>query len=174
VALQTEPITLNGPDVEEFKFLYLHGRASFTFTDEELANLRANLKTGGLLLADACCGKKPFDKSFHEFAARLFPDKKLEPIPLSDELYSKELNGVEIRQVRCRRENEDGTGPDPELRDVPPMLEGIKHNNRWVVIYSRYDLGCALEKHPSSDCLGHDHESAIRLASAAVYYALKR
>jgi len=42
------------------------------------------------------------------------------------------------------------------------------------VIYSKYDLGCALEaKHPSPDCLGHDHESALRLASAAVLYALK-
>lgn len=174
VAVQTEPIAPGHGDIADFKFLYLHGRAAFSFTDDELANLRANLKTGGFLLADACCGKKAFDASFREFAARLFPDKKLEPIPLSDELYGKELNGTEIRLVRCRREKEDGSGPETEYHDVPPWLEGIKHNNRWIVVYSRYDLGCALEKHPSSDCLGHDHDSAIKLASAAVYYALKR
>src|SRR5205085_7229986 len=122
----------------------------------------------------ACCGKKAFDTAFRAVAARLFPDAKLEPIPLSDELYGKDLNGEAIRTVRCRRERADGSGAEAELREVPPLLEGIKYRNRWVVIYSKYDLGCALEKHQSSDCLGHDHESALKLASAAVYYAMKR
>ena len=57
---------------------------------------------------------------------------------------------------------------------MPPVLEGIKYNSRWVVIYSKYDIGCALEKHQSTDCLGHDYASAIKLGSAAVYYAMKR
>jgi hypothetical protein len=43
-----------------------------------------------------------------------------------------------------------------------------------VVIYSKYDIGCALEKHQSTDCLGHDYDSAVVLARAAVLYALKR
>jgi hypothetical protein len=43
-----------------------------------------------------------------------------------------------------------------------------------MVIDSKYDIGCALEKHASTECLGHDHESAVRLASAIVLYALKR
>jgi hypothetical protein len=106
--------------------------------------------------------------------AQVFPDQKLEPIPLDDVLYSSELNGQPITTVRCRRERADGTGAAPEFGEVPPFLEGIKYNNRWVVIYSKYDLGCALEKHQSSDCLGHDHESALRLAGAVVLYALKR
>jgi hypothetical protein len=57
---------------------------------------------------------------------------------------------------------------------VAPQLEGIKIGNRWAVIYSKYDIGCALEKHQSSDCLGHDYESAVKLAGAAVLYALQR
>jgi len=56
---------------------------------------------------------------------------------------------------------------------VAPYLEGIKIDGRWAVIYSKYDIGCALEKHQSSDCLGHDHASALRLASAAVLYAMQ-
>jgi hypothetical protein len=43
-----------------------------------------------------------------------------------------------------------------------------------VVIYSKYDLGCALENHQSSDCLGHDKASALKLAAAAVLYELKK
>ena len=72
---------------------------------------------------------------------------KLEPIPLSDELFGKELNGEQIKHVRCRRPKADGKGVDPEYRLLAPALEGIEYNGRWVVIYSRYDLGCALEQH---------------------------
>jgi hypothetical protein len=173
VSLKTEAAHPSSREILEYKFLYMHGRNSFVYNDAALVNLRADLQTGGLLLADACCGKKAFDTSFREFMTKLFPEKKLEPIPLDDVLFSQELNGHSISTVRCRRERPDG-GPEAELREVPPLLEGIKINNRWVVIYSKYDLGCALEKHKSSDCLGHDFESAIRLGSAVVLYALKR
>jgi hypothetical protein len=72
-----------------------------------------------------------------------------------------------------RREKPDGTA-EAEFRDQPPQLEGIKVKDRWVVIYSRYDIGCALENHQSSDCKGHDHASALRLGTAAVLYSLKK
>jgi hypothetical protein len=173
VALQTEPIRPSHEDLPDFKFLYMHGRGQFRISDDDCASLRANLNTGGLLLADACCGKKPFDTSFRAFMKKLFPDKQLERIPLGDDLFSKDLNGEAIRNVRCRVEGVGGA-PEKEYKNVPPYLEGIKVDGHWVVIYSKYDLGCALEKHPSSDCLGHDYASALRLGTAAVLYALKR
>jgi hypothetical protein len=183
VSLKTEAVHPSQRDLLDYKFLYMHGRNAFSYSpgnrpateEPALANLRADLQTGGLLFADACCGKKAFDKSFREFVAKLFPDKKLEPIPPDDVLFSEELNGKgnAITTVRCRRERADGA-PELELREVPPYLEGIKLNNRWVVIYSKYDVGCALEHHKSSDCLGHDFNSAIRLGTAVVLYALKR
>ena len=95
------------------------------------------------------------------------------PIPLTDELYSKELNDVAITRVRCRREGPDGR-PQAEFASLEPRMEGIKVNGRWVVIYSKYDLGCALQNHKSPDCLGHDQASALQLATAAVLYAMKR
>jgi hypothetical protein len=174
VALQTEALRPNHPDLVDFKFLYLHGRNAFAFAPEELKNLRRDLETGGTLLADACCGKKAFDAAFRELVTKLFPDKQLEQIPLSDDLFGKELNGTAITSVRCRTEAPGVAGHSAEYREVPPFLEGIKINNRWAVIYSKYDLGCALEKHQSTDCLGHDYPSALRLGGAAVLYALKR
>src|SRR5205823_1525492 len=107
--------------------------------------------------------------------SKLAADQKLKlvPIPPDDELFSKELNGAAIRTVR-RREARPGGGVDPEYQSLPPSLEGVKYNGRWMVIYSRYDLGCALGKHASTDCLGHDYDSAVRLGRAAVLYALKR
>jgi hypothetical protein len=131
-------------------------------------------KGGGLLFADACCGSKEFDASFRDFIAKLLPGKKLEPIPLSDDLFSEELNGEAIKRVRCRTETASGQKGESGYPSREPMLEGIKISGRWVVIYSKYDIGCALENHKSSECLGHDHESALKLGSAVVLYALKR
>jgi len=172
VALQTDTVSITQPALFSYKFLYMHGRKRFQYGDADLKNLRANLQTGGLLLADACCGSKEFDASFREMANKLFPGAKLETIPLNDELYGKDLNGTEIRQVKCRLPQEGAT--TPKLQTVAPSLEGVQWKGRWVVIYSKYDLGCALEKRPSSDCVGHDYDSALRLGSAAVMYYLKK
>ncbi len=192
VVLKTEEISVGQSALVDYKFLYMHGRGDFTFNagdprtlqdnPGELKHLRFNLENGGLLLADACCGKEAFDQAFRRFVTDLFPpdwpgpsstypykNLKLEQVPLDDELFSKELNGEAIseRNIKCRREK---SGP---MRSVPPFLEGVKIGNRWVIIYSKYDLGCALERHQAPDCLGYDVESAYRLAGAAVLYMLR-
>jgi len=167
VALKKEVLSLTHPDVYSFKLLYMHGRNRFTVEDSELTILRANLESGGLLFADACCGKKEFDTAFRDFAAKLFPENKLERIPLDDFLFSEALNGKALKQVKCRRDL-------PEYESVAPYLEGIKIDGRWVVIYSKFDIGCALEKHSSTDCKGHTHDSAMDIASAIVLYSMKR
>jgi hypothetical protein len=104
-------------------------------------------------------------------AKTLFPENPLEPIRDDDPLFGAKLNGAPIERVMCRKPKEAG-GP-LELQNIRPSLEGVRLGNRWVLIYSKYDLGCALEKHPSSDCIGYDHESALKLAGAAVLYYLK-
>jgi hypothetical protein len=173
VVLKTQEMALDDKDLIDYKLFYMHGRKDFQFAPKDLETLRFNLKeAGALLFADACCGSPAFDAAFRKLITALFPDKRLEAIPLTDELYSKDLNGTPITQVRCRRES--GAGADRGYRTVDPYLEGVKIDGRWVVIYSKYDIGCALEKHKSSDCLGHDHESAVRLAKAVVFYALRR
>lgn len=176
VLLDTAEVAPSRPDVVNYRFLYMHGRSNFQESAKDLEHLHFNLTSGGLLLADACCGSAAFDTAFRRFMETLWQEEKLklEPIPLDDELYSAALNGRQIRTVRCRRAKDDGKSIDPEYRQLAPALEGIKYKGRWVVIYSKYDLGCALERHTSSDCLGHDYESAVRLGRAAVLYALKR
>jgi hypothetical protein len=177
VMLEPTPVYATAEKVLDYWFFYMHGRRSFTdYGPNDLRSLRFRLKTGGVLLADACCGSKDFDAAFRRFVETLFADDKLklQPIPPGDELYGKDLNGEALTAVRCRRERPGSTG-DPGYRVVIPALEGVKYRGRWVVVYSRYDIGCALEeRHTSTDCLGYDHDSAVRLARAAVLYALAR
>jgi hypothetical protein len=174
VALQTEEMRLTYENLIDFRFLYMHGRNAFALRDDEIKKLRFNLETGGLLFADACCGSKAFDQAFRQLVKALWPDKPLEAIPLNDDLFGPELNGTGITTVRCRREGPDGKKAETEFRNVPPQLEGVKINGRWVIIYSKYDIGCALERRQATDCLGHDHDSAVLLGKAAVLYAMRR
>lgn len=169
VALKTEEMPIFHKNIVDFKFVYMHGRNQFSIPAEEMVNLRFNLQNGGLLFADACCGREAFDASFRKFLTVLFPQHKLEPVPADDDLFSKELNGEKLgeQNIRCRRER------GKEMIAMSPFLEGIKINNRWVVLYSKYDIGCALERHQASDCLGYHPDSAFRLAGAAVLYTLR-
>ena len=176
VILETKSFSPASQKLNGYWFFYMHGREPFHYTDGELKNLKFRLENGGTLLADACCGSKAFDQSFRAMVRQMWPkgDLKLEPIPPNDELYSAELNGKAITEVMCRRPGPDGERARPELQAAPPALEGIKHKGRWIVIYSKYDIGCALEKAPSPECIGHDYDSAVKLGRAAVLYSLKR
>lgn len=168
-----QPVNPIDPELDKYKFIYLHGRKPMEMADSEIANVAACLDTGGLLFADAACGNAEFDKSFRAVIKRMYPDRNLEAVSVEDELFSTKINGAQIKTVQ-RREKADGSGADGGYKDVPPQLEGIKIDGRWVVIYSKYDIGCALERHKSTDCLGHTPESALKLGAAAVLYSLKR
>ena len=173
VSLVKQEVSMAKPQLWQYKFLYMHGKGTFGTEAKELTNLKAHLDLGGSLLADACCGAEAFDNAFREFVKKLYPDKKLEVIPADDFLYSEKLNGTAITKLRCRTAKADGS-PEPTFKEVSPMLEGIQIDGRWAVIYSRYDIGCALEKNKSSACKGYDPESAMKLATAALLYSLKR
>ncbi|MBA4186604.1 MAG: hypothetical protein C0467_01160 [Planctomycetaceae bacterium] len=191
VALQSVVMPAYDDNLFNFKFMYLHGRklkndkGELLLQAADIESIQSNLQSGGLLFADAACGGfeqwKAFDKSFRELCVKLFPDKKLEVIQekaadgKEDGLYriAREA-GINLKSLRCRRELPNDKGGEPELRVYPALLEGIKIDGRWVVIYSKYDVGCAIEGHKSADCLGYDKESALRIAAAVVLYSLKR
>jgi hypothetical protein len=171
VILQTKSLTLSDPDLFNSKFLYMHGRGDFTWELEQMKRLRGHLETGGMLLCDACCGDKLFDKRFRESIRSTF-GRDLEAIPISDPLYSKRVSGKEIQRVMGRTESGKPYG------QMEPALEGIRLDPKdptspWVVVYSKYDIGCALDRHSSADCVGYQHESALDLAMQVLLYAMK-
>jgi hypothetical protein len=161
------------PNLRRYPLAYLHGRASFEFGPQELKNLRNYLKNGAVLFGDSCCGSPQFDKSFRDMVRQLFPDKKLERIPITHELFSQAI-GFDIRRVK-RRIPESGDPNDPldsTFKEGEPLLEGIEINGRYCVIYSKYDLSCALERQASVACAGYEHHDAVRIAVNVIRYAL--
>jgi Domain of unknown function (DUF4159) len=151
------------PSLVHYPLIYIHGRAALTFDEGDKAALRNHLDPGGgTLFADAACGSPSFDVAFRRFVAELLPNNPMIPIPRDDELYTPKIH---YDLSDCQYTKAAGGGKDL------PVLEGVKINGRWAVIYSKYDIGCALERHQGLDCKGYTYESAMRIAANIVVYA---
>ncbi|OYW21248.1 MAG: hypothetical protein B7Z55_05990, partial [Planctomycetales bacterium 12-60-4] len=123
----------------------------------------------------ACCGSTPFDRSFREVLSQLFPDHPLAPIPVTHELFSDAV-GHDVRRVR--RRSIENAGPNAPLaanvQIVEPLIEGIEIDGRFVVLYSKYDISCALERQATLSCEGYLPEDAVKLATNIVLYAMQQ
>ena len=87
VKFKRENVCLKDPRVAEYPLLYVTGHREFAWTDEETAALGRYLKAGGLLLADACCGRMAFDLAFRREIAKTLPESRLERLPAEHPLY---------------------------------------------------------------------------------------
>jgi hypothetical protein len=165
VVINHKELFARDPNLVNYPLVYMHGRASFAFSPEEIELLRRHLDPGGgTLFADAACGSAAFDAAFRKFAAALLPgpDNQLVPIPRNDEIYTRKV-GFDLADVQYSK----AAGSRKDY----PQLEGAKLNGHWAIIYSKYDLGCALERHQGLDCKGYSYESALRIAANIVIYA---
>jgi hypothetical protein len=158
--------------LRQFPIAYMHGRKNFAFNQAERDGLRGYVENGGVLIADACCGSTQFDASFRDMIAQTF-GKPLEKIPVSHELYNMQQLGHDVRRVSRRIPTTTQAGSLAVEESVgEPVLEGIKVNERYVVIYSKYDLSCALEQQNTQTCAGYSRLDAAKIATNLVVYAL--
>ena len=166
---RTIDLELSDPEIFQHPILYMHGRNKFSFKEADRKQLRRHLDRGGVLFADACCGSKAFDKSFREFVASLYHDQKLERIGADHELFSDKF-GRDIRKLK-RRINEGGETAGFVVRDAEPFIEALELDGRLAVIYSKYDISCALERQSAGNCEGYLPEDAVKLATNIILYS---
>lgn len=172
---KTELISITDDAVFDYHLVFMHGRNAFRLTDAERRQLKTYIERGGMLMADSICASRAFTNSFRQEIAAIFPDRKLEPIPADDPLLTPKYGGFDLKTVTRRDPQPRGDGPmKPALRRVPPELEGIKFGDRWGVVFSRYDISCALEKHDSLDCRGYSRTDAARIGLNVVLYSLQQ
>ena len=163
VVINHHELLPSDPNLVNFPLIYIHGRTGFTFSPEDQDRLRQHLEPGGgTIFADAACGSPSFDAAFRKFVAAMLPGRPLEPIPRVDKMFTREV-GYDLSDVRYSKQAGGGLGY--------PDLEGIKIDGHWAVIYSKYDIGCALERPQGLDCKGYVHESAVRVAANIVLYS---
>lgn len=166
-------IPASDPNLFRYAMVYLHGQRKFSLNEQEQKQLRTYLENGGVLFSDACCGASRFDSSFRELMKEIFPDNKLERIPNDHKIFTTE-SGYDIRKVQRRGPESDlpGTTIRTVVKTVEPYLEGIKIDGRYAVIYSKYDISCALERQTSVACLGYLAKDAVKIAVNVVMHAV--
>ena len=163
VVIDHRAITAGDENLVHYPLLYIHGRAGLSFEAKDLDALRRHLDPGGgTIFADAACGSPAFDVAFRKFVADLLPGQPLVPIPPDDPIYLGQP-GYDLREVQYTKAA--GGGHDR------PQLEGVRIDGHWAIIYSRLDIGCALERQQGLDCKGYVHEDALRIAANIVLYA---
>ena len=151
-------------DALQYPFLYLTGHGDFRLTEQEVQSLRRYLTSGGVLLADSCCGRTNFDRSFRRELRRVLPDKKLSKLPANHPLYSARATIRTVRYTDLVRQTQGGLNT--------PHLEGITLGGTLCVIYSPYDLGCGWEEqvHPYSK--GYSSADALKIGMNVLVYSM--
>jgi hypothetical protein len=153
---------------------FMHGRHDFRFTPHEREMLKAYLEHGGTLLADSICASKEFAAAFRREIQLVLPEGELSRIPITDPIFTDAAGGFDIRQV-SRRDPAEGPADQPlraRVRQVEPELEGVQIDGRWAVIFSPYDISCALEQHEALECRGYTREDAARIGLNVLMYTL--
>jgi hypothetical protein len=171
-----ELVSIGDDALFDYHLLFMHGRNNFRLTEEERKRLKTYLERGGMLFVDSICASQAFTDSFRDEMAAIFPAKKLERIPTDDPLLTTKYGGFDLhlvsrREPQNRKENAPVTAA---TKSAPPELEGIKFDDRWGVIFSPFDLSCALEKRDSLECRGYLREDAARIGINVILYSLQQ
>ena len=163
VKFKRQVVDLDRGDFFQLPLLYITGHGHFSFSTRGAEALRRYLLAGGMLFADACCGNLSFDESFRREITKVFPRRRLRPIPPNRHIFRSLFQIREIAYTPLVQFQ----NPDLNL----PMLEGIEINGKLAVVYSRYDLGNGWEGEPRPFAKGWDRVDALKFGINLVVYA---
>lgn len=168
VALETEinvdrsftNIDLGSEELFAFPFAVMTGEGAFDLTDEEIANARRFLTSGGFLLASSGCSNSAWNASMKRALERILPDAELKDLDLSHEVFR---TIYDIKRLDAKR------------RSSKPQIFAIELDGRLRVIYSPEGLndtqnaggGCCC-------CGGNEIRNASDINANILAYALTR
>ena len=165
VRLTVRTMTLTDTELFNMPLLYITGHESMRLSDAELTRLKHYLNNGGLLFAESCCGKAGFDRDFRAAMHRIFPALALQPIPLSDPIYSlpNQIKSVRVTPALSARLGSSR---------IPPHLESIRIDGHDVVIYSPYGLAGGWEMSQLPYACGYEGSDALKLGQNILMHAI--
>ncbi len=152
-----------------FPFLFMHGREQFELQPSERAAIKKYVELGNMLFVDSICASDAFSKSFEKEIETIFPGQ-LKDIPSNHSIWTRQF-GSDLSRVELRRP--DPTAPNGVLLEsTHPQLKGIEIDGRFVLIYSPFDISCAMENAAANQCRGYSKKDAAAIAINVLLYAL--
>ncbi len=176
VGVENRKLYANDPTLFDYPILFMHGRRAFQLTAVERSALALFVERGGVIVADAICGSPEFSTAFRREMAAIFPLHELSRIPPGHPLFTRDFGGYPLDQVTLR-DPQSRSADDPlkaHLAKVSPLLEGVQIDDRYAILFSPYDISCAMENGSSLECNGYVKEDAARLAINVILFALQQ
>ena len=167
IGVNYEPVIVDlaDPHIGDYPMVLMTGHYDFELTEQEISNLRNYLKRGGMLLASAAAGLKPFGVAFRREMAKVFPDNGLIKLPPTHALFAK--GWIRIDQVEYT---------PTALRDDPllafPEFWGAFVDGRLAVLFTPYDLMTGVNREPNPYAKGLTPEDALNVTVDAITYSL--
>ena len=163
-------------ELYKYPILFIHGRRAFRFNAQERKALAQYLQRGGTIFGDSICASPEFTSSFRREMKAIFNKQSLVRIPPDHPLFSNEFGGYELptvtlRDPQVRAENDP---LNAKLTRVSPYLEGLTIGERIAVIFSPFDLSCALENQTSPECKGYIKVDAAKLGANVILFGLQQ
>ncbi len=175
IRVETHPklIAITDPALFDYPIVFMHGRNAFRFTDAERKALRTICRARA-----GCCSATP------SAAARPLPSRSAARWASSSPRTRWRTSRPTIRSGRTstaatifhevtRRDPQPAAPGQPTksaLRQVPPELKGVRFGEHYGVIFSEFDLSCALEKHDAMECRGYTREDAAKIGLNVICY----
>ncbi len=153
-------IDLDSEELFAHPFAVMTGEGSFELTEQEIANARRFLTSGGFLLASSGCSNSAWNASMKRALEQILPDAELKQLDLTHEVFH---TIYDINRLDAKR------------RSSKPEIFAIEIDNRLRVIYSPEGLndtqnaggGCCC-------CGGNEIRNASDVNANILAYALTR
>ena len=159
--IKEQPKTVEVGDISIFQYPYLHmtGHGNVVFSEEEAANLRTYLLSGGFLHIDDNYGMEPY---LRKELVKVFPNIELDELGADHPIFSQKYEFLE------------GLPKIHEHQGKRPQALGITHEGRLLLLFTyESDLGDGWED-PS---VHNDPEvirtKALQMGANIISYAFK-
>lgn len=159
-------LRLTDPAIFDLPVLYLTGHEDFRLTSTEITALRQYLQNGGLLFAEACCGRRAFDQAFRREIARVLAGTSLSPIPAAHALFNfpNPITTVGVTPALAAQLGGRST--------TTPVLLGAEVAGHLAVIYSPYGLAGGWELTPNPYSFGCDAPGSLAIGENILFHAI--
>lgn len=167
------PMEIMDPEIPDFPYLYAVEAGQMLLSDQEAARLREILLRGGFLHVDDFWGTYQLE-NFVEQIQKVFPDRKLETLPLSDEIFHVLFDIDKITQIPNVGNACNGRQYWESSTDTEPRILGIRDDNGRLMVVATYnsDLGDAWE-HMDNPCYPETLSGqAYRMGMNFIIYAM--
>lgn len=166
VKFERVELKLSDPRIFDCPVLYVTGHEDFRLGEAEVNGLREYLKKGGLLIAEACCGRKAFDAAFRRELARVAPGATLAQIPPQHAIFAlpNKVTSVGVTPALSVQLGNRST--------VDPRLLGLDMDDHLAVVYSPFGMAGGWELSQSPYAFGYDDAGSLALGENVLMYAI--